>query len=272
MNPQLLLSAHALRRIRTLVLITGFVLGIFQIILVAVARSLQVSGGFAALGALLPPFVRELLGPSLVSFMSFAGIVCLGYFHLVVLGALVALTMAIATMPVSEIETGFIDLILSRPVARHWIITRTICAVILSIIVLLALMMTGTWTGLELLAPKGAEWPSAKLIISIAANLGLLMLCWGGVTLAIGSASRRRSAVGASAGLLALIAFLLDYVGRLWRPAESVAWLSPFRYFTPFDLVMGNPLPSKNLLVLGGVALAGFATAYVLFARRDIAP
>ena len=75
---------------------------------------------------------------------------------------------------------------------------------------------------------------------------------------------------GAIAGLLALAAFLLDYVGRLWLPAASVAWLSPFHYYSPLELVMGHPLPSKNLAVLAGIAALGLATAYVLFARRDI--
>ena len=88
--------------------------------------------------------------------------------------------------------------------------------------------------------------------------------------LAIGSASRRRSIAGGIAGLLALATFLLDYVGLLWKPAESTAWLSPFRYYRPFDLVMGNPLPVKNLVVLGAIAVAGFISAYVLFNRRDI--
>ena len=89
--------------------------------------------------------------------------------------------------------------------------------------------------------------------------------------MAIGCASKRRSVAGTVAGLLALATYLLDYVGRLWQPAERVAWLSPFRYYTPFDLVMGTPLPAKNLAVLGGIAVAGFAAAYVAFARRDIA-
>jgi ABC-type transport system involved in multi-copper enzyme maturation permease subunit len=56
----------------------------------------------------------------------------------------------------------------------------------------------------------------------------------------------------------------------LWQPAQSVAWLSPFRYYNPFDLITGNPLPLKNVVVLGAIAAAGFAAAYVLFARRDI--
>jgi ABC-2 type transport system permease protein len=271
MSGPVLLLRHSLRRTRTLVLTIGILLGVFQVILVAVAGSIQKSSGFETLSALLPPFVRELMGPAFVSFMSFAGIVCVGYFHVATMAALVGLIIALALIPVSEIESGFADLILSRPIARHWIITRTIVTVILSIAMLLALMLTGTWVGLELLAPGDVAWPSAKLILSLAINLGALLLCWGGVAMAIGSASRRRSVAASISGLLALVAFLVDYVGRLWRPAESVAWLSPFRYYTPFDLVMGNALPWRNLAVPGVIAVIGFSVAYVLFARRDIA-
>jgi ABC-2 type transport system permease protein len=270
MTRALLLLSYSLKRIRTLVLTMGILLAAFQVILIVVARSIQESGGFEQLSALLPPFARELLGPSLTTFMSFAGIVSLGYFHVAVISSLIALSIALATMPTSEIEIGFIDLLLARPLPRHWIITRTIIALILSVAILLFLMIAGTWTGLEALAPKDVKWPSMKLILSLAINLGLLMLCWSAVALAIGSASRRRGFAGAFGGLLALATFLLDYVGRLWQPAESAAWLSPFRYYSPFDLVMGNPLPVKNLVVLGGIAGAGFVSAYILFARRDI--
>ena len=265
-----LLLIHSLKRVRTLVLSMGILLAGFQLILIVVARSIQGSGGFEELTTLLPSWVREMLGPSIAGFMSFAGIVSLGYFHLSVIGALVALSILVSTMPASEIETGFIDLILSRPLARHWIITRTIIVTTLAIILVLSLMMTGTWAGLATLAPKIAGRPSAKLILSLATNLAFLMLCWSGVAMAIGSASRRRSIAGGIAGLLALATFLLDYVGLLWKPAESTAWLSPFRYYRPFDLVMGNPLPVKNLVVLGAIAVAGFISAYVLFSRRDI--
>jgi ABC-2 type transport system permease protein len=270
MRGAFLLVTHSVRRVRTLVLTMGVLLAGFQMILIVVARSLQSSGGFEQLSAMLPPFARELLGPALTSMMSFRGIVCVGYFHLAVLGSLVALSIALATIPASEVETGFIDLILSRPLARHWIITRTIVLMLLSIAVVLSLMTIGTWIGLESLAPRSARWPSANLILTLAMNLGLLMLCWSAVAMAIGSAARRRSVAGAFTGLLALTAFLLDYVGRLWNPADSVARLSPFRYYSPNELVMGNPLPTKNVVILGAIAMAGFAAAYVLFSRRDI--
>jgi ABC-2 type transport system permease protein len=96
------------------------------------------------------------------------------------------------------------------------------------------------------------------------------MLCWGGVTLAISSVSRRRSVAGSLAGLLALTTFLLDYVARAWEPAEKIAWLSPFRYYNPLDLVMGKAIPPHNLWVLAGIASAGFAVAYYFFSRRDL--
>jgi hypothetical protein len=120
MNGIIRLLIHSFKRSRTLVLSMALVLSAFQLVLIVVARSIQGSGGFEELSTLLPASVREMLGPPLVSFMSFAGIVSLGYFHLSVIGSLTALAISIATMPASEIETGFIDLILSRPLARHW--------------------------------------------------------------------------------------------------------------------------------------------------------
>src|ERR1035437_7401429 len=269
-HPPFLLLVHSLKRMRTLLLTMGVVLSAFQILLVVAAGSVQRLGGFDQLSALIPPFARELLGPSIAMFMSFSGIVCLGYFHMPVMGSLVGLSISVATVPASEVETGFMDLILARPLARHWIVTRSIVVAVLSSAFVLGMMMLGTWIGLATVAPAGAAWPSVRLIRSLALNLGLLMLAWSAVALAIASAARRRSIAGGTAGVLALAAFLVDYLGRLWKPAESLARLSPFRYFSPFDLMIGGRLPLKNVVVLLGITVAGFIAAHVLFARRDI--
>jgi beta-exotoxin I transport system permease protein len=270
MKGALVLLVHSLKRVRTLMISMSLLLGVFQVFLVIVARSIQASRAFDQMGALVPSFLRELVGPSFTAFMSFGGIIALGYFHVAVMGSLVAVSISLSTMLTSEIETGFMDLILSRPLARHWVITRSIAVALICTTCLLLAMMIGTWAGLNTLAANAEGWPSPHLIISLGINLGLLMLSWSGVGLAIGSASRRRSVAGGIAGLVALTTFLLDYVARAWEPAESVAWLSPFRYYSPFELLMGNSIPPKNVLVLAGTALVGFALAYLLFARRDI--
>lgn len=270
MKGLLVLLAHSLKRVRTIVIAMAALFVVFQVFLIIVARSIHESSTFEQMGVLMPPFVRELLGPSFVSLMSFGGIVCLGYFHIAVMAAFIALSISLATMPTSEVETGFMDLILARPIGRHWVITRSIVLVLICTIVLLAVMIAGTLVGLNVLAPQDVEWPSLNLIGSLAINLGLLMICWSAVAMAIGSASGRRSVAGGLSGLLALAMFLLDYIARAWKPAEAVAWLSPFRYHSPFELLMGKALPASNILVLTGIAAIGFATAYILFLRRDI--
>ena len=270
MKAPLILVGYSLKRVRTLVAAVAVLLAAFQVLLIVVAGSIQSSNSFDQLGELMPPFVRQILGSSFLSLMSFRGIVCVGYFHLAVMGSLVGLAIALGTMPTSEIEIGFMDLILSRPIARHWIITRSITVMTICTVTVPVTMMLGTWVGLNWLAPADVAWPTPHMILSLALNLGVLMLCWNAIAMAIGSAARRRSAAGGLAGLVALAMFLLDYVARAWEPAERVAWLSPFRYYSPFDLVMGNPLSVKNLLVLVGITFSGYALAYVLFSRRDI--
>ncbi|MGH9822807.1 MAG: hypothetical protein ACREDR_06105, partial [Blastocatellia bacterium] len=233
-------------------------------------KSIQRSGSFEEIGKAIPPFLRQVLGPAIATLMSFKGIVSIGYSHLVVMWSLIALAIALATVPASEMETGFIDLILSRPMARHWIILRSVIMVTGCTVALLILMIAGTWVGLNWLAPRDVEWPSAPLILSLAINLGLLVVCWGGIAMAIGAASRRRAAAGSITGLLALGTFLLDYVARQWRPAESISWASPFHYFSPFELLLGTGLRDRDVGVLGCTALVGFALAWLIFSRRDI--
>jgi ABC-2 type transport system permease protein len=269
MTGPLLLLSLSLKRARTLLIATGLLLAAFQVLLVLVAGSIHHTGGFEQLASLLPPFARVLLGPSLASVMSFSGIVCLGYFDLAIVSALLALAIALATVPASEVESGFADLILARALRRHWLITRTIALLLIAILIVLTLMIAGTWAGLAMLAPENATWPSPRTLGALALNLGLLMLCWGGVAMAFGAACRRTVA-SAITGLLALAALLLDLTGRLWPPADSFAWLSPFRYFIPFDIVMGTELPITNMIVLWAIAMTGFTMAYLLFSQRDI--
>ena len=126
------LVVQSLHRVRKFLLVTGVLLAGFQVVLILQANSIQASNSFAQMGDLVPSFARDVLGPSFVAFLTFKGIVCLGYFHPVVMGALVSVSLTLATIPVMEIETGFIDLVLARPVTRHWIVTRSILVALIS--------------------------------------------------------------------------------------------------------------------------------------------
>jgi ABC-2 type transport system permease protein len=96
------------------------------------------------------------------------------------------------------------------------------------------------------------------------------MLCWGGVALAFSAATRRRAVAASVSGVLALGLFLFDYVARVWKPAKSLAWISPFHYYNPVNLVVGQSFPLQHVLVLVGIGAAGTAIACIVYSRRDI--
>ena len=271
MSATFILLRHSLRRARFLVLGIALLLSGFQLVLTAVAASLERTNAFGPLATMIPQFFRQFIGPSTLAMLSFSGIVCAGYFHPVVIAAILALVVALATEPAAEIDAGFSDLVLARPTARASIVTRSVLAVALSAAFVLAAMLVGTRIGLQLLAPAYAGiWPPTRLVLSLVASLGALAWCWAGVAMAIAVRAPRRGVAGAATGVLALAAFLVDYVGRVWVAAQTWARVSPFHYFSPLELVMGTPLRAAHLAVLLGVGCAGIALSYVLFARRDI--
>jgi ABC-2 type transport system permease protein len=269
MRGAFLLFRLSLKRAWPLLCATGLLLATVQALRVRIAAQVHMDGQFEQITSLLPPAIRAILGPALTSVMSFNGIVCGVYFDTGFMLALLALTIALATLPASEIECGFADLILARPMPRHWLITRTIALVLTSILLMLLMIMAGTWAGLAMFAPPDVAWPRARVTGSMVLYLALLLLCWGSIAMALGTACRRGVA-RATTSLLAFGALLLDWAHRLWPALDCVAWLSPFYYFDPYELVAGSSLPMENLLVLGAMAMTGFTVAYLIMAQRDI--
>jgi ABC-type transport system involved in multi-copper enzyme maturation permease subunit len=270
MHGTLALLRHSLGRVRGLALAMAVVTTLFQVVLVRVAKALQASAGFGGLAAFVPPFMRQMAGEALVGFMSFPGIVCLGYFHPMIIAALCGMTIVAASEPAAEIETRFLDAVLVRPVPRLAIIARSVAVLALLPAAVLVAMVAGTAAGLRWLAPPDVELPGPRLIAALALNLWALLICMGGWALAVAAASRRRTVAGAIAGVATLVLFLLDYLARAWKPADAIAWLSPFHYFRALELLMGRPLALSHLAVLLGAGAAGMALAAVVFARRDL--
>lgn len=269
MRGALLLFRLSLKRARLLLGVTGLLLALVQVLRVRIAEKIYDAGQFDQLNSVLSTYLREIIGSSLGSIMSFSGIICGVYFDTGYIIALLALVIALSTLPASERETGFADLILARPVARHWLITRTIALVLFAILLMLAMMMAGTWAGLMLFAPPDAPWPTVRQTLALALTLGTLLACWSGVAMALGAVCRRGVA-SATTSLIAFLALILDWAHRAWPPLDWADWLSPFRYFSPYELVAGKPVQWENLLVLWAIAATGYTLAYLIVSQRDI--
>jgi ABC-2 type transport system permease protein len=270
MKPGPALLLHSFRRMRLLVLGAGAILAGFQILLCLAAKTVAEADAFGPLLALIPDYLRQLLGPAAVSLMSFKGLVGVGYFHFAVVAATVGLVIAIATEVSGEVETRFVDLLLSRPLARHWLITRSAVLLAGAALGLLLAMIAGTLLGLWWFAPAAAVQPSLVLVRSLALNLGALLFCWGGLALAVAAAARRRSVAGAIVGLLALSTYLFDYIAQTWKPTATLASLLPFHYYNALHLLSSSTLHVRDIGILLGFGLAGTAVAYLWFSRRDL--
>ena len=258
------------RRSKMLAFTMAGLLGLFQFLLCLVARTAEDSNAFGQLVSLVPDFLRQLLGPSLIAMMSFSGIVCIGYFHIAVMGALIGFVISMGTEPAGEIELGFVDLVMSRPIPRHWLVTRSAILILGWTGLLLCSMVLGSTVGLLCFARQDQLIHSLKMIRSLVPNLAALMGCWGGLSLAVASFSRRRSIAGALVGIFALSTYLFDYIARVWQPAAGAAGFFPFHYYSGLSLITHVGIPWRDTGILCGYAIFGTLAAYAQIERRDL--
>jgi hypothetical protein len=264
------LVIHSLRRIAGVFLGLSLLLAGFEFMLTQVAAYMMRHSIFSQLSSMMPDFVRILLGPGTLTFMSFTGIVAFGYFHPMVIAAAVALAVAIGTEPAGEIEARFVDLTLARELKRLDVIARTVAVLLVATTAFLGSMMLGTWAGLTCCVPTDAPKPTVRLVLSLVFTLGTLMVCWGGIALAVAVASKRRVVAGTLVGVAALAAYLLDYLGRAWDPARTIGSFTPFHFFEPMTLVSGAPLSTQNTAALVAIGLTATIVGAVILSRRDI--
>lgn len=239
----------------------------FQFLLIAVAASYANANTFDRMMQLAPSFAREAFGSSL---SSFGGMATLGYFHPLPLMLVVQFAIYLATEPAGEIEFGLVDLILARPLPRHRLVTRSLLMMTIAPVALTLAMGLATWAGLWSLAPRGARWPEAHIVLAFIVHLVMLAWCFGAAALAATAWARRRGSVQALVAVAAVALYLIDFVGAAWAPARPLARLSPFHYYQGTAILAGTADSARDLSILGAAAVVGIALAYWQFARRDL--
>lgn len=270
MKSGLALFLHSARRARTLILAVAALLVLFQVLLIIGAESLHKASSFPRIAALVPDVLRQVLGPSLLTMLSFSGIACLGYFHVAVQAVLIGLMIALGTEPAGEAETRFLDLVLAHPVARHWVITRTIALLLACAALLAGAMMLGSRVGLYYLVSGELARATFRPIPKLSLNLAVLIVCWGGIALAMATTVHRRSVAAARTALLAAAFYMVDLIAQVWKPLKPLARYSPFHYYNTLSLITGSGNASSDIIILACLACSSFLLAYIIFQYRDL--
>ncbi len=260
-----LLAKAALDQRRGLV---GWSLGIVAVVAMYAAFFPSIKESAADLQSYidaLPEAIRNIVGAE--SYTSPVGYLEGEFFNS--LGPLLVLIFAIgagARAIAGEEEAGTLDLLLATPVRRREVLaskalTIAIAAAALAAVAAITIGLVGPVFDLSV--------PIAD-VLAACSMLALLGLAFGGIALAIGAATGRRSIANAVAAGIAVLAFIVNAVG------PTVDWLRPFRPLSPFrwyqdpGLLTGG-LHVRNVLVLAGIATVSYVVAWVSFERRDLA-
>ena len=189
--------------------------------------------------------------------------------HPVVLALFWAQAIVFCTRnPAGEVDRGTIDVLLGLPVSR-WELFLSDSAVWLASATFAALMaLAGGEIGSTLAGAEGGPGASRTAIVVINL-LGLNVLVGAIASLVSALSDRRGRAIAVVFGVL-LATFLLNYLSQFWQPAQSLSFLSMLTYYRPMLIVRDGAWPVKDLLTLGGAALAFWLAAGWTFSRRDL--
>jgi hypothetical protein len=254
------------RAIYPLVSLTAL-LAVSQLALIAAAAELSLQGNFERLAQLIPAFALQAFG---TAFTTFDGMVTLAYFEPLLVMLVVQFAIHVAAEPASDVERSIVDIVLARPLARHWIVTRSFAVMLGSTLVLTGGLTAATWAGLWWLAPAGAQWPSPGVIVRMALYMTAIAVCFGAATLAASGWARRRGTAQGTVAVAAIGAYLLELVGMLWAPLRGTAQISPFHYFRGAAILSGTADPWRDFSVFGSLTLMAMVVAYWRYQRRDL--
>lgn len=239
----------------------------FEWALVWVAARLDISSSFREMfEALLPPMVVDTMF-SQFGFATFEGAVSFGYQHPLALIAAIAMVVVVATRPAQERETGFLDLILARPITRaRYLAAHGLLVSVASLLPPIALLAGGAF-GLVLVgAPAGVSWTG---YLPSAAAMALLLLAVGAYSLLFATGATRRGVATAQAVGVTLLLYWLDFMGDYWDTLQTARLFSPFHYFDPAGAASSG-IPFHDAAVLAGIAAVATGTAFFNFRRQDL--
>lgn len=242
----------------------------FQIVIVGQASSIEATHSFSRMVELLPAFLQRGLGDKALLLASFKGTVTFGYFHPVVCLVLAGVAMYLTTEPAHEVEAGLVDLVLTRSVPRHMLLTRSLLLAEASIAVGVGVMALGTWIGVRLFASPEFDVPSAGLLAQLLLHLAAVATCFAGFALLVGTAARRWTTAFTTSMFTVIVMYLIDFLALGWPSMRLVSWISPFRYYHALAIMAGDAPTGRNLIVLFTAASVFITIAYWQFQRRDL--
>ncbi|MER7757513.1 ABC transporter permease subunit [Kitasatospora sp. NPDC097643] len=267
--PLVWLALHRRRRM-LLSLLLGVV--VFETLIVVIAGTVPPTDLFGGARRNPPGAFKAFSGSNGdVSIASYPGLLGAGLTHpfwialqLTVIGSLGAAAVA------ADVESGTIELLMTRPVSRRRLLAERAGALIAASTLLNAAATLTVALGVAF-SPKLRDAVPVGGVFAAGLLGCAFAFCLTGPVLAVSALSRRRAHVVGAAVVFGAVGFALNFVALAWSPAAPLRYLSPFHYYTPGDALAHGGVPWAALGVLLGVGALGLLAAFRLLERRDLA-
>ena len=165
-----------------------------------------------------------------------------------------------------EEERGTLDLLLSTPSVRGWIVAEKVAALVVFTLITLVAAFAGVVAG-SVPVDAFADKNNARLLASIL-DIAPMGLFFGALALALTCVRPGRGvAMGVAAGF-AGVTYLIDTMAELAGIPRAIQVLSPWYHFNG-DMVLVRGVNLGSVALLLGLAAALVVIAMVSFERRD---
>ncbi|HYU80990.1 MAG TPA: hypothetical protein VEK56_18520 [Vicinamibacterales bacterium] len=254
-------------RTRALLLSLAAVLVLFQVLVVSAATYLRETGRLSQFVALLPGVVQQMTSGI---FAGFGNMVAVGYFHPVVIFVFVGTAIVVASEPAADVESGVVDLVLARPVARWRLVARSLFMMVLTTTAIAGLMLAASRLSITFVSSSDPT-VSTRVLAKLAANLVAVAWVMGAVSLAAASIARRRAPAAGVTGIIALALYFLNLLAEIWPRMAPYGPLSPFHYYRATAIIadVGTRWARDIATLLAGASVFSIV-AFIAFSRRDL--
>ncbi len=257
------------RRILPWWLLVAAVIFFMQIAVCGIIHDDENVKNFLAFLEMLPAIVRANLGGDAVMAGSLPALIAIGYNHPLVQTLYMVFAVAAPTgMLAGEVQSGTMELILSRHVTR----TQTyICAAAVTVTGMLALvvvMFLGTVAATAIY--QFPEPVPLYRFFQVAVNGAFLASAVAAISLLVAAAFHRRvTAVGISVAYL-IVNHFVTTTSTSWK------WMQPFEPYSIFHYINGRKVfaeqawPLTEIAVLAAVITIALTAGWLIWQKKDL--
>ncbi len=259
---------HALRGLWKKAAIIAIALILFQFVFVLLASSTSIKTSIIDDIHEVPDSMKKVMGKGFIESMIKYGVVAVGYIHpFVYFLYIIFIVLAVSFMITSEVTTGTIGFLLSKPVSRERIFFNMFLVVFCGLVFLTLCSYLATVIGVEIFT--SGKMP-AKPFFPITVNLFLMMFFVSGYVALITAFSNTSRKMYTRAAVILSAFYLVDWLSPLWTFLSFTDRINPFSYYKPLEILAGGRIDLTTGIAIFVVSLLMYFAGMKIFNRRDI--